>query len=206
MLRVLAILCQRVGCGKWPSDWRKCLRTIDRYLSPIISSYRFAIRAKGKPVKHIIVCLAALGLAACATPRHQSGPLARGVRADAPPDTIGVFLSWTPEQTLVNFRNIDHIFTTHTIRNGDNVRHLSRAAVQIDPVVMQSEGLPTVSIDQLMTTERMVSVVTGRGLPPIECPSASWQYWRRGEIVYSPAISLKRASSIGTRCCSTAFG
>ena len=99
-------------------------------------------------MKRIIACLAALGLAACTMPHNKPGPLARGVRADAPPDTIGVFLTWTPEQTLVNFRSIDHIFTTHTIRHGASSRPLPRAAVQIDPVVMQSDGLPAVSVEQ----------------------------------------------------------
>jgi CubicO group peptidase (beta-lactamase class C family) len=112
-----------------------------------------------KPVKHMIVCLAMLGLAACATPRHQPGPLARGIRADAPQDTIGVVLSWTPEQTIVNFRSIDRIFTTHTIRHGDNVRPLPHAAVQIDPVVTQSEGPPSLSVEQLMVAERITGVI-----------------------------------------------
>lgn len=71
-------------------------------------------------MKRIIASLAALGLAACTTPHHNPGPLARGVPADAPADTIGVMLSWTPDQTLVNFRSIDRIFTTHTIRHGAN--------------------------------------------------------------------------------------
>jgi hypothetical protein len=55
-------------------------------------------------MKRIIASLAALGLAACTMPHHKPGPLGRGVPADAPPDTIGVMLSWTPDQTLVNFR------------------------------------------------------------------------------------------------------
>ncbi len=110
-------------------------------------------------MKRIIACLAALGLVACTTPHNKPGPLARGVRADAPPDTIGVFLSWTPKQTLVNFRSIDHIFTTHMIRHGASIRPLRRAAVQIDPVVTQSDGLPAVSVEQLMDAERITGVV-----------------------------------------------
>ena len=110
-------------------------------------------------MKGIFASLAALALAACSTPHHATGPLAPGVRADAPPDTIGIFLSWTPDQTLVNFRSIDHIFTTHTIRHGENVRPLPRAAVQIDPVVIESDGLPSLSVEQLMTTERITGVI-----------------------------------------------
>jgi len=110
-------------------------------------------------MKRLIACVAVLGLAACATLHHKTGPLARGVPANAPPDTIGVFLSWTPEQTLVNFRSIDRFFTTHTIRRGTNVRPLPRAAVQIDPVVTQSDGLPTVSVEQLMDAERITGVI-----------------------------------------------
>ena len=110
-------------------------------------------------MKRIILSLAALGLAACATPQHKSGPLARGVAADAPRDTIGVMLSWTPEQTIVNFRRADQIFAAHTIHRGAKVRALPRAAVQIDPVVVQSEGLPAVSVEQLMQAERITGVI-----------------------------------------------
>jgi CubicO group peptidase (beta-lactamase class C family) len=110
-------------------------------------------------MNRIIGCLSALFLAACTTPHDKPGPLARGVRADAPPDTIGVFLSWTPEQTIVNFRRSDQIFAAHTIHRGANVRALPHAAVQIDPVVTQSDGLPTVSIEQLMNAERITGVI-----------------------------------------------
>jgi CubicO group peptidase (beta-lactamase class C family) len=110
-------------------------------------------------MKSIIACIAVLGLAACATQYHKTGPLAPGVRADAPRDTIGVVLSWTPDQTIVNFRRSDQIFAAHTIHHGANVRALPRAAVQIDPVVTQSEGLPTVSVEQLMNAERITGVI-----------------------------------------------
>ena len=110
-------------------------------------------------MRHIIVCLAALGLAACATSHDKAGPLAPGVRADAPPDTIGVVLSWTPDQTIVNFRRSDQIFAAHTIHHGGKVRALPRAAVQIDPVVVQSDGLPAVSVEQLMEAERITGVI-----------------------------------------------
>ena len=110
-------------------------------------------------MKRIIACLAVWALAACATPHRESGPLARGVPADAPPDTIGVMLAWTPEQTIVNFRRSDQIFAAHTIHHGGTVRTLPRAAVQIDPVVTRSEGLPAVSVKQLMEAERITGVV-----------------------------------------------
>ena len=109
-------------------------------------------------MKRVIACLAVLALASCATRHDKPGPLARGVRADARPDTIGIVLSWSPDQTLANFRNIDHIFTTHTIRRGGHVRALPRAAVQIDPVVVQSDG-PAVSVEQLMEAERITGVI-----------------------------------------------
>ena len=110
-------------------------------------------------MKCIIIYVAALCLAACTTPHDKPGPLARGVRADAPQDTIGVMLSWTPEQTIVNFRRADQIFAAHTIHRGANVRALPRAAVQIDPVVTQSGGLPAVSVEQLMKAERITGVI-----------------------------------------------
>jgi len=68
-------------------------------------------------------------------------------------------LSWTPEQTIVNFRRVDQIFAAHTIHRGANVRALPRAAVQIDPVVTQSGGLPAVSVAQLMNAERITGVI-----------------------------------------------
>lgn len=110
-------------------------------------------------MKRIIACLAALGLAACTTWLDKPGPLARGVRADAPPDTIGVMLSWTPDQTIVNFRRSDQIFAAHTIHRGAHVRALPRAAVQIDPIVSQSDGSPAVTIAQLMEAERITGVI-----------------------------------------------
>ena len=110
-------------------------------------------------MKRIIVCLAVLGLGACATQHDKPGPLARGVPANAPRDTIGVMLSWTPEQTIVNFRRVDQIFAAHTIHRGANVRALPRAAAQIDPVVTQSGGLPAVSVEQLMNAERITGVI-----------------------------------------------
>ncbi len=117
------------------------------------------VKTRKVHMKRIIIYVAALYLAACATPHDKPGPWARGVPANAPPDTIGVFLSWTPDQTLVNFRRIDRIFTTHTIHHGANVRPLPRATVQIDPVVTQSGGLPTVSVEQLMDAERITGVI-----------------------------------------------
>jgi CubicO group peptidase (beta-lactamase class C family) len=110
-------------------------------------------------VKHIIVCLVVLALAACATQHDKPGPLARGVAADAPADTIGVMLSWTPDQTIVNFRRSDQIFAARTIHHDGKVRALPRAAVQIDPVVAQSAGLPAVSVEQLMEDERITGVI-----------------------------------------------
>jgi hypothetical protein len=54
-------------------------------------------------MKRIILSLTALCFAACTAQHPSSGPLAPGVPANAPPDTIGIMLSWTPDQTLVNF-------------------------------------------------------------------------------------------------------
>jgi CubicO group peptidase (beta-lactamase class C family) len=72
---------------------------------------------------------------------------------------IGVMLSWTPEQTIANFQRSDQIFTAHTIHHSGNVRELPRAALQIDPIVTQSEGLPAVSVEQLMAAERITGVI-----------------------------------------------
>ena len=110
-------------------------------------------------MKLVIVCVTALCLGGCTTPHDKPGPLARGVRADAPRDTIGIVLSWTPDQTIVNFRRSDQIFAAHTIHHGATVRALPRAPVQIDPVVPQSEGLPAVSVAELMEAERITGII-----------------------------------------------
>jgi CubicO group peptidase (beta-lactamase class C family) len=81
------------------------------------------------------------------------------VPANAPPDTIGIMLSWTPDQTLVNFREVDQLFPTHTIHHGTYTLPLPRAPAQIDPIVTQSENLPAVSIDQLMESNRVTGVI-----------------------------------------------
>jgi CubicO group peptidase (beta-lactamase class C family) len=110
-------------------------------------------------MKHIIACIAVVSLTACTSPRNESIRLARGGPADAHPDTVGIFLSWTPDETLVNFRNFDHIFPTHTIYHGNQVLALPRAANQIDPVVALSEGRAAVSVQQLMEEERITGVI-----------------------------------------------
>jgi hypothetical protein len=115
-------------------------------------------------MNRITVCLAVASRGLRET-LQKPGPLAPCVRADAPPDTIGVMLSWTPGQTIVDFRSIDQIFTTHTMHRGANVRPLQRAAVQIDPVVTQSKGLPAVGeqLDQTKNNspDRLVSYTGG---------------------------------------------
>ena len=106
----------------------------------------------------LIAGLVALALAACATRQTASGPYALGVPADAPPDMVGVMLAWTPEETIVNFRTFDRIFPTHTVRRGERVRPLPRAAEPIDPIVAQTGGLP-VSVEQLMEARRITGVI-----------------------------------------------
>jgi hypothetical protein len=76
---------------------------------------------RGLNAQYVILGIGALYLVACMTPHDKSGPLAHGVRADAPRDSIGVMLSWTPEQTIVNFRRSDQIFAAHAIHHGANV-------------------------------------------------------------------------------------
>jgi CubicO group peptidase (beta-lactamase class C family) len=59
----------------------------------------------------------------------------------------------------VNFREVDHLFPAHTIRHGTYVRPLPRASTQIDPLVTQSDNLPTVSIEQLMQSDRITGII-----------------------------------------------
>ena len=46
---------------------------------------------------------------------------------------IAGILTWTPQQQASGYRDIEHIFRTHTIKRGKNVHPLPVAAKQIDP-------------------------------------------------------------------------
>jgi CubicO group peptidase (beta-lactamase class C family) len=58
---------------------------------------------------------------------------ARPALADAPPPSGAAILSWTPEQQVYGYRNMEKIDPTRVIRRGSHVRALPKAPAEIDP-------------------------------------------------------------------------
>jgi hypothetical protein len=72
--------------------------------------------------------------AVAATLALTAGAAAAQVSVDpAKPVAIASILDWKDEEQAKGFRNIEHIFKTHTIARGKTVRPLAVAAKQIDP-------------------------------------------------------------------------
>ncbi len=74
----------------------------------------------------VLVIAAGLVLAAGAA----SAQVPLDPRSTAP---IAGILTWTPEQQASGYRDIEHIFRTHTVKRGKKVHPLPIAARQIDP-------------------------------------------------------------------------
>lgn len=105
--------------------------------------------------------------AAPAPPGHiMQGPLAIGVARDAPQDSIGVLLGWTPAQTVQNFKHLDKFFPVRTVRRGATTLDLP-ADDAIDPMVtvqVFADGAlkdtdRKTSIDQLMQQSRITGLI-----------------------------------------------
>jgi CubicO group peptidase (beta-lactamase class C family) len=89
-------------------------------------------------------------------PAQMKGPQAVGVSPDAPKDPIGIMLSWTPEQTIINFKHIDQLFSVRTVPHGASTLELPND-VPIDPIV-PLEGR-RLTVDQLMDEYRVTGVI-----------------------------------------------
>jgi CubicO group peptidase (beta-lactamase class C family) len=86
----------------------------------------------------------------------MKGPQAVGVSPDAPKDPIGIMLGWTPEQTLVNFKHLDQLFSVRTVPHGASTLELSNDE-PIDPIVpLEGQRL---TVDQLMDEYRVTGVI-----------------------------------------------
>ena len=96
----------------------------------------------------------------------MQGPLAVGVSPNAPKDSIGVLLGWTPAQTIENFKHFDQIFPVRTVRRGPQVQDLP-AGDPIDPmvtvqVIADGELKDTdrkITIDKLMQDSRITGLI-----------------------------------------------
>lgn len=71
----------------------------------------------------------------------------------ASPSPIAGILTWSPERQASGYRDIEHIFKTHTIRRGKRVRPLPVAAKPIDPTF--SYDGKTWTIDDYMKAYRV---------------------------------------------------
>ena len=100
-----------------------------------------------------LVVLTSCTLAALA---QMKGPQAVGVSPEAPKDPIGIILGWTPEQTIVNFKHIDQLFSVRVVRRGASTLKLPNGE-RIDPMV-PVEGR-RLTIDQLMDEYRVTGVI-----------------------------------------------
>ena len=94
----------------------------------------------------VLVIAAALVLTAGAASAQV--PLAPASKAP-----IAGILTWTPEQQASGYRDIEHIFRTHTIRRGTKVHPLPMAARRIDPT-FSYQG-KTWTVDDYMAAYRV---------------------------------------------------
>jgi len=100
-----------------------------------------------------------LALTSSTLPTNQAqmkGPQAVGVSPHATKDPVGIMLSWTPDQTITNFKHLDQLFPVHTVPRGASTLELPDDA-PIDPIV-PLEGR-TLTVDQLMIEFRVTGVI-----------------------------------------------
>ena len=94
----------------------------------------------------------------------MQGPLAFGVSPNAPKDSIGVLLGWTPAETIENFKHFDRIFTVRTVAHGPRVQDLP-AGDPINPMVTVQviAGGAMKDTDRKITIEKLMqeSRITG---------------------------------------------
>jgi len=99
-----------------------------------------------------------VALTTCTPPAlaQMKGPQAVGVSPEAPKDPIGILLGWTPDQTIVNFRHLDQLFSVRVVRRGASTLKLPNGE-SIDPIV-PLEGR-RLTIDRLMDEYRVTGVI-----------------------------------------------
>jgi CubicO group peptidase (beta-lactamase class C family) len=103
--------------------------------------------------------VALVALTSCTLLTHQEqikGPQAVGVSPDAPKDAIGIMLSWTPAQTITNFKHLDQLFPVRTVQRGVSTLELPNDE-PIDPIVPLDGRRRTV--EQLMDEYRVTGVI-----------------------------------------------
>jgi CubicO group peptidase (beta-lactamase class C family) len=81
-------------------------------------------------MRWIVLAVAATLLAACNAPKPAPAPKAA---ENGPPAGGASILTWTPEQQLYGYRNMEKIAPVGVVRRGHYVRELRTAAAPIDP-------------------------------------------------------------------------
>lgn len=86
------------------------------------------------------------------------------VAADPPPPPAGgAILSWTPEQQLYGYRNMEKVTPVHVVKRGDHVRDLPVAANRIDPKwTWNGKPQTTASYMEAMRTSGVVVLKDGK--------------------------------------------
>jgi CubicO group peptidase (beta-lactamase class C family) len=99
-----------------------------------------------------------VALTTCTPPAlaQMKGPQAVGVSPEAPKDPIGILLGWTPDQTIVNFKHIDQLFSVRVVPRGASTLKLPNGE-PIDPIVPLEDRRLT--IDRLMDEYRVTGVI-----------------------------------------------
>ncbi len=67
------------------------------------------------------------------------------------------FISWAPDDQIIGYRNIERIFSTHTVSRGASVRALPVAARTIAPIY--SEGGDNLGVDQYITSNKVAGLL-----------------------------------------------
>ena len=81
-------------------------------------------------MRWIALTVAAALLAACNAPKPAPAP--KAAASGLPPGGASI-LTWTPEQQLYGYRNMEKIAPVGVVRRGAYVRELRTAASPIDP-------------------------------------------------------------------------
>ena len=87
---------------------------------------------------------------------QTKGPRAVGVSPEAPKDPIGIMLGWTPDQTIINFKHIDQLFSVRIVQRGASTLELPNDE-PVDPIV-PLEGR-RLTVDQLMGENRVTGIL-----------------------------------------------
>jgi CubicO group peptidase (beta-lactamase class C family) len=102
----------------------------------------------------------ALGCGADPKPAPHPHPPGHEPAIDAPPPTGAAILTWTPEQQLYGYRNMEKLGPAAVVAHGEHVRALPDGTPLPEPAIADGGG--TVTLDQFMATYRVSGVLVLR--------------------------------------------